>query len=123
MEALNTIPSVGKFSDITDTMNDNFGLITDAVSQLENSMNMCVGIFTSSSALPTTGVSNGSWAGVLSSGGFPAAVWTYDGSTWSNTGYTWTPDSVDAVDAARDEAIEEIGEAAAAQLITYTEIN
>ena len=122
MEALNTIPRVGKFSDITDTMNENFGLITDAVNQLENSMNMCVGIFTSSSSLPTTGVSNGSWAGVLVSGGFPCAVWTYNGSTWSDSGETWTPDSVDAVEAARDEAISDIETAAASLIITYTEL-
>lgn len=122
MDALNTIPSVGKFSDITDAMNDNFGLITDAVNQLENSMNMCVGIFTSSSSLPTTGVSNGSWAGVLVSGGFPCDVWTYNGSTWSDSGETWTPDSVDAVEAARDEAIEEIEAAVANFPITYVEL-
>ena len=123
MDTLNTVPSVGKFSDITDVINDNMSLITDAVNQLEYSMNMCVGVFSSSSNLPTVGVSDGSWAGVLASGGFPAAVWTYDNGTWTDSGGTWSPDSVAAVDAAKDEAIEEIEEAAAAQLITYTEIN
>ena len=105
METLNTVPSSGVFSSVVDVINENMSLITDAISQMELNVEKFAGVFSSSDDLPTTGAVNGMWGAVLGANGFPAAIYEYDGTEWSDSGKTWEPDS--AATAAVEEAKEE----------------
>ena len=128
METLNTVPSSGVFSSVVDVINENMSLITDAINQVENNTEKFVGLYSSSSSLPSTGVVAGCWAGVLGAGGFPAAIYEYNGSAWNNSGKTWEPDSAAtaAVAQAEQEAIAAIDEATEAAIerldLSYVEL-
>ncbi len=112
MDALNTVPGSGPFSHVVSVINENLELITDAISQMELNVEKFAGVFSSSDDLPTTGMVTGCWAAVLGTGGFPAAIYEYDGTAWSDSGKTWEPDSAAtaAVEQAKEDAIDAIND-------------
>ena len=80
---------------------------------MELNVEKFAGVFSSSDDLPTTGMVSGCWAAVLGAGGFPAAIYEYDGTEWSDSGKTWEPDSAAtaAVEEAKEEALDDVNEA------------
>lgn len=121
METLNSVPYSGTFQQVVNVINENMSIITDAVSSVEARTDKFSGIYTSASVLPTTGVSEGTWAAVLGPTGFPAEVYIYTNGAWADSGGTWEPDSAAtaAVEEAKDEAIAEIEAIIADVDLTY----
>lgn len=98
MERLNTVLPNGTFGMAVSSINTNFSLIVSAINGLEYSSTKSKGIrdygfIPSTETLPNA--ANGDWCMVLSEGNtFPATIWTFDGTTWSQGG-TWNPEGID----------------------------
>ena len=91
MNTLNKVPSQGTYGEAVKVLNSNFTLLRDAVSQLEYSIDKGRGLFSAATSLPPTG-GDGEWAIVLGVNGFPATIYTWNGSSWTATEDTWEPD-------------------------------
>ncbi|MBR3466099.1 MAG: metallophosphoesterase [Bacteroidales bacterium] len=100
MNNLNTIPIVGKFTDVAAAANNNFTAIKTAIDQLELSVTRSKGFFTSASALSTMYPSPvvGDWAVVQVTENNVTSNIIYKCSTvgtWSSTGTAWAGGSID----------------------------
>lgn len=98
MERVNTVLPNGTFGMAVSAINTNFSLIVSAINSLEYSSTKSKGIYDygfTPSATTFPNAADGDWCMVLAEGNtFPATIWTFDGTTWSQGG-TWNPDGLD----------------------------
>lgn len=98
MNDLNNVPSSGTFGAAINEVNSNFSLVVNAINSLEYATTHSKGIYNNGFAPSTTTLPNsvdGDWCMVLGTGNtFPARIWTFNGTTWSQGG-TWNPDGLD----------------------------
>ena len=128
MERLNTVLPNGTFGMAVSSINTNFSLIVSAINGLEYSSTKSKGIrdygfIPSTETLPNA--ANGDWCMVLSEGNtFPATIWTFDGTTWSQGG-TWDPEGIDLSSYAKTTEMTDAIAASLAQAIAqigYAEV-
>ena len=104
MNNLNTVLPNGTFGVAVNTINANFSLIVNAINSLEYASTKSKGIHNYGFVPSTTTISkavSGDWCMVLGSGNtFPAQIWTFNGTSWSQGG-TWNPEGLDLTDYAK----------------------
>lgn len=98
MNNLNTVLPNGTFGVAVSLINANFSLLVNAINSLEYASTKSKGIHNYGFVPSTTTIPNavsGDWCMVLGSGNtFPAQIWTFNGTSWSQGG-TWNPEGLD----------------------------
>ena len=95
---LNTVPKVGTWTDVAQVLNQNFTSISGEMEEVKSDVNLSKGYFRTlnelRTAYPTPQLN--SWAYVGTS--FPAAIYKYTNSGWTDTGKTGSFPDVDLTD-------------------------
>lgn len=98
MENLNNVPNTGTFGNSVASINSNFDLVVNAINSLEYQTTRSKGIYNYGFTPSTTTLPNavsGDWCMVLGEGDtFPATIYTFNGTTWTQGG-TWNPSGID----------------------------
>lgn len=101
MENLNTVPNTGTFGNSVQKINSNFDLIVNAINSLEYKTTRSKGIKNNGFVPSTTTLPNavsGDWCMVLGTDNtFPARIWSFNGTTWTQGG-EWNPGGINLTD-------------------------
>ena len=110
MQQFNNIPKTGTFGGAVDQINANFALAYVAIGDVEYATRSNKGLFASADALSAAipNPQKGDWA-LVSDNGFPAELYVCNtDGTWSDSGETYSGDSVDLDDYVTKEDIENV---------------
>ncbi len=101
MENLNNVPNTGTFGNSVSKINSNFDLIVNAINSLEYKTTRSKGIKNNGFVPSTTTLPNavsGDWCMVLGTDNtFPARIWSFNGTTWTQGG-EWNPGGINLTD-------------------------